>query len=147
MARQWSGRLATQTAHFRGVSTVNVLTTATAMPQFRMITAAVYDLVVTGGVSGSFGVQVLGQVNGTTYIIAGLTAVTAAGKKIMYPVGYSSTGAAYVPGAANAGAGSEDINRLDMILPPFQVAFESGVATAGISASCTVNAYIVDGND
>jgi hypothetical protein len=107
---------------------------------FRTISRAAYTLVVTGGVSGSFGSHILGYLGNTTIVLAGVTGVGAVGTFVMYPVGYSSTGAQGAVGAVSSGV--KDINRLDWTVPPTAVVFQSGVATAGISATCTVNAVL-----
>ena len=73
-------------------------------------------------------------------MLAGVTAVGAVGTFVMYPVGYSSTGAQGAVGAVSTGVNA--INRLDWTVAPTSVVFQSGVATAGISATCTVNATI-----
>ena len=138
MANQWNGTIATQTVAFRGLSQVFVRSTNSTFPNHRTITDAVYSMVVTGGISGTFGVNVvghLGSASGATFIIAGLTALTAAGNYILFPFGYSSTGAgllAYAPS-------KESLVTLDKIVPPTYVGFQSAVATVGISANCTVS--------
>ena len=137
MPKQWNGVLATQTVPFRGTSTVSVLNTTTASPNFRTISDAAYAVNVAGGISGSFGVHVIGTVGGVTFVVAGVTAIGAVGNFVLYPVGYSSTGAAGAVGAVSVGVNA--IHRLDHLLPPLTVAFQSGVATAGISANCTVS--------
>ena len=139
MARYWNGTLATQTVVFRGTSTIQVLG-GNGMPNFRNISDARYSVIVSGGVSGSFGVHVLGFVGTTTYMIAGLTALTAAGARILYPVGYSTTGVQNVPGTVVLSKG--DMHLIDMTIPPSHVVFQSGVATAGISATIAIGAYI-----
>ena len=139
MARFWNGTLATQTVTFRGTSTIQVLGGG-GLPNFRDITDAKYSVVVSGGVSGSFGVHVLGFVGNTTHMLAGLTAITAAGARVLYPIGYSTTGVQNVPGTVVLSLA--DMNHLDMSIPPSHVVFQSGVATAGISATITVGAHI-----
>ena len=140
MAKQWGGVLASQTVHFRGTSRVNVMEAGAGAQNFRTISRAVYSLTVTGGVSGSFGAHILGYVGNTTVVVAGLTSISAVGSYIMYPVGYSSTGAQGLVGAVSLGVNA--INRLDWTVPPTAVVFQSGVATAGISATCSVAAHI-----
>jgi hypothetical protein len=140
MARQWNGTLATQTVAFRGTSTVAVLNTTTSAPNFRAISGAAYSLVVAGGISGSFGVHILGYAGNTTFVLAGVTAISTAGNRILYPVGYSSTGAAGAVGAILLS--TVDINRIDQDITPTHVVFQSGVATVGISAHCTVGAML-----
>jgi hypothetical protein len=136
MANQFNQIIATQTVAFRGLSQVGVRTGNINYPNSRTITGAVYSLLVTGGISGTFGVNVVGIIGGATYTIAGVTAITAAGSYILYPVGYSSTGAGGAVGAVSAGVNA--IHRIDHIVPPYYVGFQSAVATVGISANCTV---------
>ena len=140
MPRQWNGQLATQTVAFRGTSRVDVMSAGAGEQNFRTISRAAYRLVVTGGVSGSFGSHILGYLGNTTVVIAGVTAVGAAGSFVFYPVGYSSTGAQGAVGAIASGV--NDLNRLDWTVPPTAVIFQSGIATAGISANCTVSAVL-----
>jgi hypothetical protein len=142
MAKQWNGTLATQTVHFRGTSAVSVLNTSTAQPNLRTLSSAAYCLQVTGGVSGSFGCHILGRVGGVTVITAGVTGVGAAGNYVLYPIGYSSTGAAAAVGAVG---GLGDFHRVDQILPPQTVVFQSGIATAGISATLALHAALHEG--
>ena len=139
MANQWNSTIATQTVAFRGTSSVEVRDISTAFPNLRVVSGAVYGLNVAGGVSGSFGVHVVGMVGGFTYTIAGLTAISAVGNYILYPTGYSSTGALQGVGT---GLPLSDANRIDQTVPPVSVNFQSGVATAGISANCTVSASL-----
>ena len=73
-------------------------------------------------------------------MIAGVSAVSAAGNYMLYPVGYSSTGAAGAVGAVSTGV--DGINQIMWTVPPTAVIFQSGVATAGISANCTVSAVL-----
>jgi hypothetical protein len=140
MANQWNAVIATQTVAFRGTSSVGVKAFSTALPQVRALGDAVYGVKVAGGISGTFGVFVVGYVGGTTYVLAGVTNITAAGNYILYPVGYSSTGAPGIPGDVQASVAG--IHRLDRVVPPSHVAFQSAVATVGISASCTVSAVM-----
>ena len=140
MPKQWNGTLATQTVAFRGSSVVSVLNTTTAAPNFRTISRAVYALNVAGGVSGTFGVNIQALVGGITFVVAGLTAITAVGNYILYPCGYSSTGAFMGAGAVLTSLA--DVHTIVNYLPPIRVAFESVTATAGISANCTVNATL-----
>lgn len=140
MANQWNAQIATQTVVFRGTSAVRVHQANPAFPKGRIITGAVYGLNVVGGVSGSFGVHIIGNIGGSTYIVAGVTAISAAGVYVLYPVGYTSTGAN--TGIPSSSPGLGDMNRLDQYIPPEVVAFQSGVATAGISANCTVSAAV-----
>jgi hypothetical protein len=139
MPRQWNGTLATQVVPFRGSSTVDILAAGTAGTNFRTISGAVYALNVAGGVSGSFGAHILGMVGGVTFMVAGNTAISAVGNYIMYPTGYSHTGALQGLGSfIDQGAANRIIN----FVPPVKVVFQSGVATAGISANCTVYATL-----
>lgn len=140
MPKQWNGQLATQTVVFRGTSRVDVMSAGAGSQNFRTISRAAYSLVVTGGVSGSFGAHILGYLGNTTAVLAGVTAVSAVGTYVLYPVGYSSTGAQGAVGAVSSGV--KDINRLDWTVPPTAVVFQSGVATSGISANCTVSAVL-----
>lgn len=137
MAQQFNSIIARQTDHFRGTSSISVLPTTTALPNFRAITDAVYAVSVTGGVSGSFGVHVLGSIGGTTHVIAGLTSL-GAGSFVLYPGNYS------VSGAFNPIETGKAVSRyqIDKTVPPSTVVFQSGVATAGISATITVSAVM-----
>lgn len=143
MPRRWNGTIATQTVPFRGTSSITVPVTVNQI-NFRALTRAVYALNVTGGVSGSFGVHIVSRVGGYTFTVAGLTAISAVGNYILYPAGYSATGALMPIGGA-VGFPLSDVNRIDWSLPPVNVNFQSGVATAGISANCTVAATLYDG--
>ena len=140
MPKQWNGTLATQTVAFRGTSRVDIMSAGAGSQNFRTISRAAYSLTVTGGVSGSFGAHILGYLGNTTTVLAGVTAVGAAGTFILYPVGYSSTGAQGAVGAVSIGVNT--INRIDWTVPPTAVIFQSGVGTAGISANCTVSAVL-----
>lgn len=140
MPKQWTGTLATQTVAFRGTSRVDIMSAGAGSQNFRTISSAAYSLAVTGGVSGSFGAHILGYLGNTTAVLSGVTAISAVGTYILYPVGYSSTGAQGAVGAVSAGVNA--INRIDNVVPPTAVIFQSGVATAGISASCTVSAVL-----
>lgn len=144
MANQWSGPIATQTVTFRGTSAIGVKATSVNFPGTRAIINASYGLNVTGGVSGNFSCVVAGNIGGTTYLLAGITAVTAAGKYILFPVGYSSNGAvsAIPPVAASVGGGLGDMMRLDQTVPPSYVYLIANTGTAGISANCTVSAVL-----
>ena len=139
MANQWNAVLATQTVAFRGISQHDTKFTASEFPSIRAVENAVYGLRVAGGVSGSFGVLVLGMIGGFTYFLAGITAVSAAGSYVIRPMGYSSNGAAL---AVPTTESNEVQYQLTNILPPSQVVFQSGVTTAGISANCTVSAAL-----
>ena len=140
MPKQWNGVLATQTVVFRGTSRVDVMVAGAGNQNFRTISRAAYSMAVTGGISGSFGAHILGYLGNTTIVLAGVTAVGAVGTFVFYPVGYSSTGAQGAVGAVSLGVNA--INRLDWTVPPTAVVFQSGVATAGISANCTVSAVL-----
>lgn len=144
MPNQWSGPIATQTVTFRGTSQIGVKSTSPNFPGSRALVDAKYALVVSGGVSGNFSCVVAGNIGGTTHLIAGITAVTAAGKYILFPVGYSSNGAvsAIPPVAASIGGGLGDMNRLDGILAPSYVYLIANTGTAGISANCTISAVL-----
>ena len=140
MPRQWNGTLATQVVAFRGTSRTDIMVAGAGAQNFRTISRAAYSMAVTGGISGSFGAHILGYLGNTTIVISGVTAISAAGTYVFYPVGYSSTGAAGAVGAIALGVDS--INRLDWTVPPTAVIFQSGIATAGISANCTVSAVL-----
>jgi len=75
----------------------------------------------------------------STVVLAGVTQLSGVGTYVLYPVGYSSTGLA---GAVGAVGNVGDLNRLDWTVPPTAVIFQSGVATAGISTTMTVNAVL-----
>ena len=83
MPKQWNGTLATQTVVFRGTSRVDVMSAGAGSQNFRTISRAAYLLNVAGGVSGSFGAHILGYVGNTTFVIAGLTAVSAVGNDLV----------------------------------------------------------------
>lgn len=138
MAQQFNAIIAQQTDHFRGTSAIEILSTTNALPNFKAITGSAYAVTLSGGQSGSFSVHILGSIGGTTYIVAGLTALTAAGDYMLYPATYLTTGAMDALEAAIAVA---DVT-LDKIVPPSTVVFESGVATAGISTNATVSAVL-----
>src|SRR3990167_11506859 len=99
MPKQWNGVLATQTVVFRGTSRVDVMVAGAGNQNFRTISRAAYSMAVTGGISGSFGAHILGYLGNTTIVLAGVTAVGAAGPFFFFPVGYSSTGAQGAGGA------------------------------------------------
>lgn len=139
MPNQWNATLATQNVAFRGTSQVSIKTSFTAFPDVRSITQARYAVNVTGGVSGSFGVLVLGHVGGFTVHLAGNTAISAIGTYVLYPIGYTGGGAQ--PGVIMSTISTpplSDVLTLVDVVPPSLVHFQSGVATAGISAACTV---------
>lgn len=152
---QWVGRIAGQSVHFRGTSTVGVQDIATPGRVFsnRALSSAVYVARVTGGVSGSFGITVIGKLgshgsaalpnpgiaSGTTFALAGVTGIGAAGNFVLFPYNYGIDG----KGVLGVTAGTGDLlYRIDQTLPPTNVAFESGVTTAGISAHCIVSALL-----
>lgn len=138
MANQWTGVIATQTVAFRGTSTVGVLGINNTFPQARALEQAVYGVSITGGISGSFAVLVRGRIGGVPYLIAGLTAITAAGAFILSPIGYSNTNGTVIPLPLAPGISVDGVHRIDRVVAPSDVLFQSGVATAGISANCTV---------
>lgn len=140
MPNQWNAVIATQTALFRGTSTVGVKGTNQNFPSARSLASAVYGLNVTGGVSGSFSVMVVGNIGGYSYYLAGISAVSAAGNYILQPIGYSSANGLPITPPLAPTVDMAGINRLDMIVPPSSVQFAPGVLTAGISAACTVSA-------
>jgi len=110
MPKQWNGTLATQVVAFRGTSRTDIMAAGAGSQNFRTISRAAYSMAVTGGISGSFGAHILGYLGNTTIVLAGVTAVGAAGTFVFYPVGYSSTGAQGAVGAVSAGV--DGINRL-----------------------------------
>lgn len=152
MPNQWSGRIAGQSAHFRGTSFVGIKAQAPEFPNTKSLAGAVYVARVTGGVSGSFSVHVLGMIGkhgtaalpnsdisnvGTTVCIAGVTGVAAAGTYILVPYGYSANG---VPVLADAAVG---MHTIDEVVPPALVAFEPTTGAAvGISAHVLVSACL-----
>lgn len=138
----WSGQIAGQTYNWRGTSSFSIFSEVEDFPSLRVITGAAYTLRVTGGVSGTFGVVVVGNIGGSTVNLAGLTAITAAGTYVMFPVGYSSTGA----GNAIGGVQVSMFHRLDQLIQPSVVALQSAIATVGISAACTIHATITRGD-
>lgn len=154
MPSQWAGRIAGQSVHFRGTSTVGAQNSnsVTGNRPFsnRVLTKSVYVARVTGGVSGSFGVTVLGQIGmhgsaaipngvvaGTTVAIAGITAIGAAGTYVLFPYNYGIDGKGVIGYTTNL------VYTIDQSTPPSAVAFESGVGTAGISAHIVVNALLM----
>jgi hypothetical protein len=140
MPKQWNGTLATQTVAFRGTSRVDIMSAGAGAQNFRTISRAAYSVRVVGGISGAnFGAHILGYLGNSTVVLAGVTALTVAGTYVMYPVGYTNTGAA---GAVGAVGLVDGMNRLDWTVPPTAVVFQSGVATAGISANMTVSAVL-----
>lgn len=140
----FSGILATQTVPFRGTSTVFVHTSVPEMSNFRALRSAVYTCTVAGGVSGSFGVVVLGMVGGMTVHIAGNTTFLfdTVGQVacVLYPASYGSDGKLNALETATAAA-TQQI----MSVPPYAVVFQSAIATAGISANLTVGAVLLGG--
>lgn len=138
MANQWTGVIATQTVAFRGTSTVGILGANNTFPQSRSLENAVYGVSITGGISGSFAVLVRGRIGGVPYLIAGLTAIAAAGAFVLSPIGYSNTNGSVITLPLAPGVSVDAVNRIDRIVTPSDVLFQSGVATAGISANCTV---------
>lgn len=138
MANQWNAAIASQTVHFRGTSAVGVRAFANQIPHSRALVGTRYSLQVTGGVSGSFGAHVVAAVGGATVVVAGLTNISAAGNYVLTPVGFSASGAA-INGTFGGLPAMDTYLRLDEIAPPLTVAFQSGVATAGISANCSVH--------
>ena len=99
------------------------------------IDKTVYTAVVTGGVSGSFGVNAIGHVGGTTFYLAGVSAVTAAGKYVLFPFGYTHFGTGAI---IHLGG---NLNRIDNVIPASQISYEA-VNAAGISALVTVSAAV-----
>ena len=137
MSKQFNSIIADQRVIFRGSSTVGISTST--MPNFRAITGAVYAVNVTGGISGSFGVAVLGNLGGVTYHLAGLTSL-AAGTFVLYPATYTAAGALNDLETVDTVA----LRTYDQLIPPQSVIFESaGVAnTLGVSATIEVSACI-----
>lgn len=144
MPNQWNGNIALQNVPFRGTSQVSVKTSFPNFPDVRCISRARYAVNVTGGVSGSFGVLVLGHIGGNTYHLAGNTGISGIGNFVLYPIGY--TGAGGQPGTIMSSVMvpplSDTLTLIDYV-PPSLVHFQSGVATAGISAACTVSACLL----
>jgi hypothetical protein len=134
----FNGIIATQTDHFRGTSTISIMGQVPNFPHFKCVDDALYAMEITGGVSGSFGVLVMGNIGGTTYILAGLTSITAAGKYMITPFMYDADG------------GEDTIETTitttrvqpHALVPPSSVSVQSGVATHGISATITVSGVI-----
>jgi len=140
MAQHFNGIIATQTDHFAGVSTVDVRGKVPNMQGFRSLSNSVYGVEVTGGVSGTFGVFVIGSVGGATYVIAGSSARTAAGSTILYPATYDADGVLNAP-ETNKAVTTQEIN---YFVPPTHVVF-SGASAAnnfGVSAAITVSAVL-----
>ena len=137
MSKQFNAIIADQRVIFRGSSSVGISTST--MPSFRSITGAVYGVNITGGISGSFGVHVVGSVGGTTYIVAGLTTL-GAGSFILYPAQYETSGAMSDLETTTG----LTTHRYDNLIPPSLVVFEAGGAAnaIGISATIEVSAVI-----
>ena len=138
MAQPFNAIIAKQTDDFRGTSTISVLSTTSAFPNARALSRAMYAVNVEAGQSGTFGVDVVGSIGGTTYTIAGLTSISAAGNYILYPRTYGSDGALDAVEAAVSVATQQIID----IVPPSAVMFRSNVATAGVTAVITVSAVL-----
>lgn len=142
MAQQFNGIIAQQTVAFRGTSAISVFTGTSSFPVFRAIRDARYTANLTGGNSGSFSVHVIGSIGGTTYIIAGLTAMgTTTTSYVLPPRGYDNGGLGIVLGTVGS-----TYTTLENIVPPSAVVFQSGVATAGISRAVTVSAVLSSGD-
>jgi hypothetical protein len=137
MANNFFGIIAQQTVPFRGTSQISVRAAAPDMPHFRALKQARYLCSVTGGVSGSFGVLVLADVGGLTWTIAGNTTV-GTGLNVLYPTTWGNDGVVNALETATGAATQQIIDSL----PPAYVAFQSAIATAGISATITVSAAI-----
>jgi len=137
MSKHFNAIIADQRVIFRGSSTVGI-STSTLM-NFRSISGAVYVANVTGGVSGSFGVNVLGRVGGITRHLAGVSAI-GAGVHVLYPATYAAAGTLNAIETALAAA----THRLDQTVVPTEVLFEAGGAAnaIGISATISVSACI-----
>lgn len=136
---QWNGTIGNQTVQFRGTSTVDVKPTSPNFPNVRCIGNAVYVARVSGGISGSFGVTVLGRVGefaGSTVALAGITGIAAVGTYVLFPYGYSASGVGSLNDSPILA------QRIDNVVPPSHVAFQSGIATAGISATINVAACL-----
>ena len=156
MPSQWAGRIAGQSVHFRGTSTVGAqaFNSVTGNRPFsnRALTKAVYVARVTGGVSGTFGISVIGTIGmhgtallpnanlaGTTVLIAGATTIAAAGTFVLVPYNYGIDGKGFVGTTAT----TPIYQGIDQAVPPAYVAFESNIATVGISAHIVVNALMM----
>lgn len=137
MPQQFNAIIATQTDHFRGTSGIQIKDEVPNWPNYRSIAGAAYAVSVTGGVSGSFGVHIIGSLGGSTYTLAGLTSL-AAGNFVLYPTAYTAAGAEPDTEAVKSIA----TNEIHNIVPPSVVVFQSAVATVGISATITVSACI-----
>lgn len=138
MAQQFNAIIAEQTDHFRGSSSLSPLSVTDALPNFRAITGSAYAAVVTGGISGSFAVLVRGRLGGLTLDLAGLTAISTGGNFVLHPIVYQANGAASAVGSAKSIATTQ----LDQLIPPTEVLVQSGILTAGISASISVRAVL-----
>ena len=140
MAQQFNSIIATQSVIFRGTSVIDILSTTTALPVFRAIAGSAYAVTLSGGQSGTFGVVVKGSLGGTTYTIAGVTALTAVGNFMLYPTTYDEDGAEELQSTAITVAG----HRIDQIVPPSTVEFSvAGIAnTLGVSTVATVSAVL-----
>lgn len=145
MPNQFNATIAGQTYNFRGTSTVDVKANTVNFPNTRAIAAARYALRVNGGVSGTFCVQVIGRIGdiaGSTFLIAGISGVAAAGTYLLTPYTY---GAAGTPGILGDTATPviSTVQTIQDVVPPSHVAFfPTTAATAGISAACTVAANL-----
>ena len=137
MSKQFNAIIADQRVIFRGSSTVGISTST--MPHYRAITGAVYGVQVTGGISGSFGVEIQGVIGEANYVIAGLSTLVA-GAFVLYPATYAAAGALNDLEVVDTVA----LRTYDQLVPPSSVVFSAaGAANAlGISATITVSATI-----
>lgn len=143
MPNQWNALIATQTVGFRGSSAVGVKTANPNFPDVRCLTKARYAMSVAGGVSGSFAVNIVGHIGGSTYHLAGVTAISAAGSYVFAPFGYYN-GAPSTPVLLTGLSSIVDVTTLMDVIPPSAVHFLSAVtSTVGISANCTVSACLM----
>jgi predicted ATP-grasp superfamily ATP-dependent carboligase len=107
----FNGHLAslTQTLQVGGVSYVTV---SAEVPQ-KWFRTGLFAIKTLDGVSGSFGVQIVGSVGGATFVIAGVTTVNSAASRIIGTTGGATFG----------------------IPRPMYVAFQSAGTVTGFTAS------------
>ena len=142
-ANKFNGILARQSAVWRGTSTIAVPQTSEMLAAFRGgVNRAVYNVAISGGISGNFSVMVNGLIGGQTCFLAGRTNTGAVATRFLYPVGYSSNGTVLtVPLGPSLGA----VHRYDTTVAPSHVQFIATTDVAGVSATVEVYAVILGG--
>lgn len=132
----FNAKLVTVSGTFSGKTTQPIRPNSQSFPNMGALDGAIYSAVVSGGLSGTIGVNVLGYVGATTYYVAGLTNISAVGKYVLYPFGYTNTGAAVVPSTAY---GPNDLHRIDTLVPGSLVTIEA-VNGGGVSTTVVFSA-------